>query len=113
MSLHFRCRTRWIICNAVGMLLYLYLASTLWVRPGEDGLPGGPGDAFYWLLYLVPILLTFLLGNLAALTVIAFRRSGRHRVVAVAVWCVIASLWVGIAAVDHQRSVHYIDAQYA
>ncbi len=108
----FRRRTWWIFCNAVGMMVYLYLASDLWVLPGEEGQPGGPGDAFYWLFFLVPILVVFVLANLVVLTVIAWRRRGRQRLVAASVWGAVAVLWVATVAVDHQRSVRYIDARY-
>ncbi len=108
-----RRRTCWILLNAIGMVVYLYLASTLWLLPGEEGLPGGPGDAFYWLLVLVPILLAFLLFNLVVYAVIAWRRRGRHRLVAAAVWCVVALLWIGTVAVDQQRSFRTIDAPRA
>jgi hypothetical protein len=79
-----RRRTCLIIVNACGMVMYLYLASDLRVLPGEDGLPGGPGDAFYWLFFLVPVLVMFMMANLVVLAVIAFRRSGRQRLVATA-----------------------------
>ena len=107
-----RRRTRWVACNAVGMLVYLYLASTLWLLPSEHGLPGGPGDAFYWLMILVPVLLTFLSGNLVVLAVIALRRRGRQRLVATAVSGVVALLWVGTVAVDQERSFRHIDAPH-
>ena len=108
-----RRRTLWIVCNAVGMTAYLYLASTLWVLPGEEGLPGGPGDAFYWFLILVPILVAFMAGNLVVLAVIAWRRRGRQRLVAAGVWVVIAVLWIGTVAADQQRSFRHIDAPRA
>ena len=46
--------TLWVILNILGMALYIHLGMALWVRPGEEGTPGGPGDAFYWILTLVP-----------------------------------------------------------
>ena len=95
------------------MGVYLWLAASLWVRPGEEGEPGGPGDAFYWLFLLVPILVSYLAINVVALVAIVRRLmlSGRGWS-ALALWLVAAALWAGTVAYDHHRSVRYIDAQY-
>lgn len=63
----------WIALNLAGVILYVYFGMALWVQPGEEGLPGGPGDAFYWILTQVPLAIVFLLLNVVALC-IAFLR---------------------------------------
>ena len=113
MRLQLRRRSIWLALNFVGVTVYLWLAASLWVRPGEEGEPGGPGDGFYWLFCLLPVLLVYLVINVIALVTIVQRlmRGGRHWS-ALSLWLVSVSLWAGAIAYDHHRSVRYIDAQY-
>ena len=108
-----RRRTLWLAVNVLGMLIYLKLVSALWVIPGEEGMPGGPGDAFYWLFFLVPVLAAFTLVNSIALFIAVrrFRRSGGC--VALAVWLAVAVLWAGTVVIDHQRQARHIDAEFS
>ncbi|MDQ0586101.1 hypothetical protein [Variovorax paradoxus] len=108
-----RRRTLWLAANVLGMAVYLKLASALWVVPSEEGMPGGPGDAFYWLFFLVPVLAAFTLVNSMALFIVVsrFRRSGGR--VALVVWLAVAVLWAGTVVIDHQRQVRYIDAEFS
>ena len=108
-----RLRWIWMIFNIAGMALYLWLASSLWVRPGEEGTPGGPGDAFYWLFLLVPTLGAFLLIDLAALLVILFQRRGQALKKALILWGTIAALWSIVVAFDHHKGFRNIDSQYS
>jgi hypothetical protein len=108
----FRRRTLWLALNVLGMAVYLKLASALWVRHGEEGTPGGPGDAFYWLLILVPVLAVFATLNSIALTAIVRRPRALGRRVALALWLAVAGLWVGAVVIDQLHSVRHIDAQY-
>jgi len=101
----------WVFVNVAGMVAYLKLASALWVFAGEEGTPGGPGDAFYWLLYLVPLLAAFLIFNSAALLVIVRRPETSGRKVALNVWRVVAALWLAAVAFDHHKSFRAIDAK--
>ena len=82
------------------------------MRPGEEGTPGGPGDAFYWLLVLVPVLAVFVVLNSIALTAIVQRPRALGRRVALALWLAVAVLWVGAVVTDHLHSVRHLDAQY-
>ena len=107
-----RRRTLWLSLNVLGMAVYLTLASALWVRPGEEGTPGGPGDAFYWLLILIPILAGFFVLNSITLAVIVRRLRVIGQCVALTLWLAVALLWIGAVVVDHLHSVRYIDAQY-
>ena len=100
------------MANVAGMAAYLKLASALWVLPGEEGTPGGPGDAFYWLRYLVPLLVAFLILNSVALFLIVRRPQTAGRKVALNLWRVVAVLWLGTLAFDHHRSFRAVDAKY-
>src|SRR3954470_3713706 len=96
----FRRRTLWLALNVLGMTAYLKLASTLWVRPGEEGSPGGPGDAFYWLLVLVPVLAVFVVLNSIVLAAIVRRPRAPGRRVALALWLAVAVPWMGTVVTD-------------
>ncbi|WP_198137451.1 hypothetical protein [Anaeromyxobacter sp. K] len=87
------------------MVLFLKVGSALWVPPGEEGMPGGPGDAFSFFLAAVPILVAFLLLDVAALAWILVRTPRADRWRAMALWFAVAF--------DHHRSVREIDARYA
>ena len=101
----------WVFVNVAGMAAYLKLASALWVFPGEKGTPGGPGDAFYWLIYLVPLLVAFLIFNSVALFFIVRRPQASGRRVALNLWRVVALLWLGTVAFDHHKSSRALDAK--
>jgi hypothetical protein len=103
----------WVPLNVAGMAVFLRLASALWVWPGDEGMPGGPGDAFYWLFMLVPILITFLVANMIALVLAWRRTSGRARHIMVAICLGIAVAWVGAIAFDHYKSYRVINAENA
>lgn len=73
MTLYFRRAPIWIVLNLMGMATYLWLGSDLWTIPGDEGLPGGPGDAFYWFFLMLPVLLAYLVFNLISLSAIIER----------------------------------------
>jgi len=102
----------WVVLNITGAAAYLKLASALWVVPGEEGTPGGPGDAFYWLFLLVPILAAFAVFNSVALVFIVRRLQASGSKVALGIWLAVAALWVGTVALDHHKSFRTIDAKY-
>jgi len=112
--MHFRfpLRRLWFIANLAGMAFYLVLASKLWVSPGEEGLPGGPGDAFYWAFFLVPILGVFLVGDFSALIVILYQRRGAFLRSGLRDWLIVAGLWVTVVAYDHHRAFRHIAPEF-
>lgn len=101
---HLRKRWLWASLNLAGMILFLKVGSALWVQPGEEGMPGGPGDAVSFFLTAVPILVAFLLLDLAALAWILVRTPRADRPRVMAVWVAVAALWCGVVAFDHHRS---------
>jgi amino acid transporter len=98
----------WVTLNFVGMLAFLRLAAEIWVLPGEQGLPGGPGDPFYWFFILIPFQLIFLTVNLLVLYVIIKRRSEPSVKKRICLWMIVAILWVIVVLYDHHRSVREI-----
>jgi hypothetical protein len=100
----------WIAANVVGALVYLFTSMALWVPTEEvgKGYPGGPGDAFYWLFYLVPILALFLLINLVAV-VRMIRVAYRRRTAAPLIpFAFVVVLWGVVLLVDHLKSYRVI-----
>lgn len=112
MRLLFRRSFQWVLLNVVGMVAYLKLASALWVLPGEEGTPGGPGDAFYWLFLLAPVLFAFAAFNAVALFFIMRRVRASAGKAALFIWFAVAGLWVATVVFDHLKSFRVIDAQY-
>jgi hypothetical protein len=110
-----RVRKRWLWAslNVAGMLLFLKVGSALWVVPGEEGMPGGPGDAFYFSFAVVPILVAFLLLDLAALGWIFLKTPRPNRLTALAVWFAIVALWCGAVMFDDHKSFRKIEARYS
>lgn len=109
----FRKQWLWALLNLAGMILFVKVGSALWVPPGEEGMPGGLGDAFHFLLNAFPILVTFLLLDLAALAWTLVRTPRANRRTVMALWFAVAALWCGVVAFDHHRSVREIDARYS
>lgn len=109
MELLLRRSTLWMLLNAAGMAWYLKLASALWASPGDEGNPGGPGDAFYWAGYLAPVLLGFLVLNGLALFHIS-RRAGPARKRSLHIWRTIAVLWMITLAFDGYKSARKVTA---
>lgn len=103
---------QWVAINIAGMATYLWAASALWVRPGEEGTPGGPGDAFYWLFVLLPIMAIFAVINLAAL-VSTLREVIQNRLYTpFVVWLIVTALWAALLAFDRYKAFTVIDPAY-
>ncbi|WP_157050629.1 hypothetical protein [Herbaspirillum rhizosphaerae] len=101
----------WTIVNVTGMGLYLLLASRLWPTWGEKNTPGGPGDAFYYLFILAPILLFFATINL--LELYRIMRQPNNKRTAVLVWCTVLSLWIAVFLVDYFQGARNISADFS
>ncbi|WP_198415016.1 hypothetical protein [Piscinibacter terrae] len=103
----------WAALNVAGIGLYIHFGMALWVQPGEEGLPGGPGDAFYWILTQVPIAAFFLLLNLGALVVILLRLRKTREPSTLYLWLAIAAVWLVAVAYDHHKAYRVISPEYS
>jgi hypothetical protein len=108
MTLHFRRAPIWTVLNLIGMGTYLRLGLGLWTMPGDEGLPGGPGDAIYWFLFMLPVLLAYLAFNLMALSAIIQRVRQTGRLNSLYIWLAIAILWIVSFRYDNLRSFRAI-----
>jgi hypothetical protein len=108
MTLHFRRASIWIALNLIGMAAYLRLGSDLWTNLGDEGPPGGPGDAFYWFFLMVPVLLAYLVFNLISLSAIVERVRQTGRLKSLYIWVAIAPLWIVTFRYDNLRSFRVI-----
>lgn len=93
----------WFLANIFGILLYLYYASRIWASPGEEGLPGGPGDPIIWTLSAFPVLVIFFLTNMAWLLLIInqWRRNKDWR--PLIVFLFVCAFWFGAHYYDLAR----------
>jgi small-conductance mechanosensitive channel len=103
---------QWIAINLVGMTAYLWMASALWIRLGEEGTPGGPGDAFYSLFILVPIIVVFIAINLTVLVPVLREAVRNHRFWPFMAWLIMIALWAALLAFDRYKSFTVIDPAY-
>lgn len=103
----------WAALNVAGIGFYVHFGMALWVRPGEEGLPGGPGDAFYWFLTQVPIAVFFLLLNFAALIAILMRMRRTREPSPLYLWLAIAVIWLVAVAYDHHKAYRVISPEYS
>jgi len=108
MTLHFRRVPIWILLNLIGMATYLRLGSDLWTLPGDEGLPGGPGDALYWFFLMLPLLLAYLVFNIISLSAIIERVRQAKRLTSLYIWLAIAILWIVTFRYDNLRSFRVI-----
>lgn len=101
----------WLLLNFAGIAVYLRAASVLWPAPEDQGFPGGPGDAFYWVLTVFPLWLVFLFTNVTALVHLwrTRKRSPKSRVTA---WLLVAMIWLVALGYDSHRSRH-VEPQYS
>lgn len=77
----FKVRTAWYLAaNIVGACIFLLLASRSWVGPELANTPGASGgDAFVWFFTAVPILLLFVLFNIAVFVWAGIARHRQHQ----------------------------------
>jgi len=101
---------KWALTNVVGIGLYLALASQLWPASGEENTPGGPGDAFFYLFVIGPLLLFFLATNVVMLCRIILRSVARRS--SLGLWILMALLWITAVLIDHSQAVHLISLDY-
>jgi hypothetical protein len=86
--------------NLLGAALYLHNASALW---GNQGMPG-PGDGFYWIMEVAPILIVFGISNLAALVHLV-RTRRRAPLPRFAAFAVVGCIWISALGFDvHQMA---------
>ncbi len=110
--MRFRKQWLWALLNVAGMILFLRVGSALWVPPGEEGMPGGPGDAFYFFLIMVPILLAFLVLDVVALGWILFRTPRAERLARSVLWLAVATLWCAAVGFDLYKGFRTINPEY-
>ena len=75
-------------------------------------MPGGPGDGFYWLAYLVPMLMLFLALNAVAFLLVARQVKQTGHKGALVIWLVVAMLWVGTVARDQYKSSRHVELPF-
>jgi hypothetical protein len=93
-----------VTANIIGISIYLYLASWFWAPPGENGLPGGPGDPLIWTGIVFPVLLIFLIFNFVSLIyAISIIRRKKYWM-PLLIWIVVSLAWYGAHSFDISRS---------
>jgi uncharacterized membrane protein (DUF4010 family) len=87
-----------IAANAVGIVLYLVLASRGWRTPQEHGMVPVTGEPFVWVL-AVPVLGFFLLADIAWGGMLLRDRQSKRRLW----WLVTAAVWLLAICIDFSR----------
>jgi len=100
----------WLFANLAGVGLYLVSSSALWPEPQDVGFPTGPGEAFYWLFMVAPVLLASLVGNVVVL-VHLFRTCNRAPRARFGAWVLVALVWVAVNSYSTQRSMHDVTSK--
>jgi hypothetical protein len=84
--------------NAVGIVLYLVLASRGWRIPQEHGMVPVTGEPFVWVLAL-PVLGAFLLADIVWGGLLLRDRESKRRLW----WLVTAAVWLLAIGIDFSR----------
>jgi hypothetical protein len=98
-----------LTANAIGIAVYLQRASIIWVPPGREGEPGGPGDPIIWGLAAGWILMVFLVLNMGWLVLIARAWFRNKQWKPILLWILVGSLWFGATRYDSSRSFNGSD----
>jgi hypothetical protein len=87
-----------LVCNGLGIAVYLVLASRAWAIPEERalGLNSTTGEPFVWAISVFPIYAVFLLLN----CVWGIRLLRRHDWRSGRFWIATFGLWVGAVVID-------------
>jgi hypothetical protein len=89
-----------MVANAVGIILYLVLASRGWRNPQERGMIPVTGEPFAWAIAL-PVLGTFLLANLVWGGLLLRYKEPEYREPKKGIWWLIAgAVWLLAICVD-------------
>ncbi len=84
--------------NAVGIVLYLVLASRGWRIPQEHGMVPVTGEPFVWVL-AVPVFAVFLLADIVWGGLLLRDRQSKRRLW----WLVTAGVWLLAIGIDFSR----------
>ena len=87
-----------MVANAVGIVLYLRLASRGWRIPQEHGMVPVTGEPFVWALAL-PVLGAFVLADIVWGGLILRARQSKRRLW----WLVTAAVWLLVIGIDFYR----------
>jgi len=87
-----------MVANAVGIVLYLVLASRGWRIPQEHGQVPVTGEPFVWVL-AVPVFAVFLLADIVWGGLLLRDRQSKRRLW----WLVTAAVWVLAIGIDFSR----------
>src|SRR6185369_13038216 len=105
---------QWVLLNVGGMVTYVCLASHLWVPASHFGEPGGPGDAFYAVFTLFPVLVFFgALDSVAFVVIIRRIQQRAQTACALCTWFAVMSVWVSVLLFDRLMAFNIIDARYS
>jgi hypothetical protein len=92
----------WLLANAVGITIFLVLASQAWIEPELAKVPGaGGGDFMIWGMSALPVMLIFVLAHLAVGVAALKRLIENRRWGGVGLLAVTTVAWVIAAFVDN------------
>ena len=92
----------WLVANAVGAVLFLYLASKTWIEPELRNIPGASvGNTISWSLTALLVALLFLLINFTWLVRIILRAVRDKAYLSLVVVSFVGVVWIATAYFDN------------
>jgi hypothetical protein len=90
-----------VLANALGIGLFLLLASTFWIEPELADVPGANGGAaFGWIATAVPIGLAFIIADLCWFAALW---SGTRRIAALVLTAILLMCWAAAFVMDNMH----------
>jgi hypothetical protein len=101
----------WFVSNVCGIGLWLYVASRIWPRAPYEHCDFAPGDPWWFLLLVLPLLALAALVQIVALVVGAINCAKRKNASLLVAVAVVAIAWTVAAVYDFHRGQRYVTGE--
>lgn len=101
----------WVVGNLSAIAVWIYIASRIWPWPPYEHCEFAPGDPWYFLFAVLPLLGLALVVHIAALIASIVRGRRTHQWPMLLAVLITASAWIGAATFDYYQGQRYITDQ--